>query len=120
MYSAKVLEHFKNPRNVGELADATAVVEVSNPACGDVIVLSIKVDGQQITAASFQARGCVASIACGSILMEMLGGKTVEQARAIQPNTIAEALGGLQPTSVHGSHLAHDALEAVLAKIKQS
>ena len=120
MYSAAVLDHFKNPRNVGELADATAVVEVTNPACGDVMQLSVRAEGSKITAAAFRTRGCVTSIACGSVLTEMLLGKTFEQARAIQPSAIADALGGLPPATVHGSQLAHDALEAVLSKIRQS
>ena len=120
MYSAAVLDHFKNPRNVGELSDATAVVEVSNPACGDVMQLSVRVDGEQILAAAFRTRGCVTAIACGSVLTEMLVGKTVEQARAILPTTIAEALGGLPPATFHGSQLACDALEALLLKLNQS
>lgn len=120
MYSAAVLDHFKNPRNVGELADATAVVEVSNPACGDVMQLSVRVESARISAVAFRTRGCVTAIACGSVLTEMLVGKTIEQARAILPPTIAEALGGLPPATVHGSQLACDALEAVLLKLGQS
>jgi len=118
MYSPAVLDHFKNPRNVGELANATAVVEVSNPACGDILQLSVRVEGDRIVAAEFRARGCVTAVACGSTLTETLIGRSVAEARGISPMTISQALGGLPPATFHGSQLACDALEAVLTKIQ--
>ena len=117
MYSAAVLDHFKNPRNAGELTDATATAEVSNPVCGDVMRLAVRVADGRITEARFQTRGCVTSIACASILTEMMAGKTFDEVRRITHAQISDALGGLPPATMHGSQLAGDALGAVLAKI---
>jgi nitrogen fixation protein NifU and related proteins len=117
VYSATVLDHFKNPRNAGDLPGATAEVEVSNPACGDIMRLSVRVEHGVIAEARFKTRGCVTAIACGSLLTEMLEGKTVAEARAITYQQISEALGGLPPATMHGSQLASDALEALLAKL---
>ena len=119
MYSAAVLEHFKNPRNAGELPDATATVEVTNPACGDIMRLAVRVSGGRIAEARFKTRGCVTAIACSSLLTELLRGKTLEEARRITYTQISDALGGLPPATVHGSQLAADALEAVLAALAQ-
>ena len=120
MYSAQVLDHFKNPRNAGELPDATAMVEVSNPVCGDILQLAVRVEAGRIAEARFKTRGCVTSIACSSLLTELLAGKTLEEARGITPGSISEALGGLPPATVHGSQLAVAALEAVLSKLASS
>jgi nitrogen fixation NifU-like protein len=117
MYSPAVLEHFKNPRNAGDLPNATATVEVSNPACGDIMQLAVRVEAGRIAEARFKTRGCVTAIACGSLLTEMLRGKTLEEARRITYMQISEALDGLPPATVHGSQLACDALEAVLAAL---
>ena len=117
MYSAAVLDHFRNPRNAGELPDATATVEVSNPVCGDIMQLAVRVAEGYIAEARFKTRGCVTSIACGSLLTELLRGKTLEQARGITCQHISDALGGLPPATLHGSQLACDALEAVLAAL---
>ena len=119
MYSPAVLEHFKNPRNAGELPDATATVEVTNPACGDMMQLAVRVSGGRIADARFKTRGCVTAIACSSLLTELLRGKTLEEARRITYTQISDALGGLPPATVHGSQLAADALEAVLAALAQ-
>jgi nitrogen fixation protein NifU and related proteins len=118
LYSEAVLDHFQNPRNAGELSDATATVEVSNPVCGDILRLAVRVDGERIVAARFKTRGCVTAIACSSFLAEMICAKTLQEVRAITAAQIAEALGGLPPASAHGSQLAMDALEAVLRKAK--
>ncbi len=118
MYSAEVLDHFKNPRNVGELAGATATVEVTNPACGDIMQLGLRVENGRIAEARFKTRGCVTAIACGSLLTEMLRGKTLDEACRITYQQISDALGGLPPATVHGSQLACDALEALLAALK--
>ncbi len=117
MYSAAVLEHFKNPRNAGELPNATATVEVTNPACGDIMQLAVRIEAGRIAEARFRTRGCVTAIACGSLLTEMIRGKTLEEVRSIAYPQLSEALGGLPPTTMHGSQLACDALEAVLAEL---
>ncbi len=117
MYSQAVLDHFKNPRNAGELADATAKVEVSNPVCGDIMQLAVRVADGRIEDARFKTQGCVTAIACGSLLTEMIHGRTLDEIRGINYTQISEALGGLPPATVHGSQLACDALEAVLAKV---
>ncbi len=117
MYSATVLDHFKNPRNAGELTGATATVDVNNPVCGDILRLSVRVEGGRITDARFKTQGCVTAIACSSLLTEMIRGKTLEEAHRITPTQISDALGGLPPATRHGSQLAGDALAAILVKI---
>ncbi len=117
MYSAAVLDHFKNPRNAGDLPDASAMVEAANPVCGDIMLLAVRTEAGRIVAARFKTRGCVTAIACGSLLTELLAGKTIAEARRITSAGISDALGGLPPATVHGSQLACDALEAVLAKL---
>ncbi len=119
MYSAAVLDHFKNPRNAGELPGASATVEVSNPVCGDIMQLAVRLSEDRITEARFKTRGCVTAIACGSLLTELIRGKTLEEAGRITYVQISDALGGLPPATVHGSQLACDALEAVLAALGQ-
>ena len=118
MYSAAVLDHFKNPRNAGELADATATVEVSNPACGDILQLSARVEAGRLAEVRFKARGCVTAMACGSALTEMMMGKTPAEAGAITHQQVAQALGGLPPATAHGAQLACDAMEELLRKMK--
>ena len=117
MYSAAVLDHFKNPRNAGDLPEATAEVEVSNPACGDIMRLAVRIENEHIAEARFKTRGCVTAIACGSFLTGMLLGKSIAEARSISYQQISEMLGGLPPATMHGSQLAADALEALLEKI---
>ncbi|MCU1308413.1 MAG: putative FeS assembly protein [Acidobacteriaceae bacterium] len=114
MYSAAVLDHFEHPRNAGDLPDATASVRVENPACGDIMQLSIKVEGGIITSTRFRTRGCVASIACSSMITELIQGKSIEEAGKIDPQRLAAALGGLPRESQHASHLAIDGLAAAL------
>lgn len=117
MYSAAVLDHFKSPRNAGVLDGATATIEVVNPACGDMLELSARVEGGRIAEARFRTRGCVTSIACSSLLTELLQEKTPAEARGITPQQISDALGGLPPATFHGAQLACDALETLLAKL---
>jgi nitrogen fixation protein NifU and related proteins len=112
-----ILEHFRNPHNAGNLADATAIVEVTNPVCGDTMQLSIRVDEGRITAARFKTQGCVASIAAGSVLTDLLTGRTSDEARAITAEQISESLGGLPPTTFHAAQLALDAVISVLARL---
>jgi len=118
MFSKAVLDHFQNPRGAGELPEATARVEVSNPACGDIMQLAARVEDGRFAEVRFLARGCVTSMACGSWLAEWLVGKTPQQARALTPKEISVALGELPPATYHGSQLACDALEALLASIR--
>jgi NifU-like protein involved in Fe-S cluster formation len=118
MFSKQVLDHFQNPRGAGELADATARVEVSNPACGDILELAARVADGRFAEARFLARGCVTSMACGSWLAEWLAGKTLAEARALTPREISAALGDLPPATFHGSQLACDVLEALLKNIR--
>jgi nitrogen fixation NifU-like protein len=118
MYSPQVLDHFEHPRNVGELTDASAVAQVENPACGDVLKLSLRVEGDRIVEVLFRAKGCVPAIACGSALTEMIAGRTINQARAVRRIELIMKLGGLPRASLHASHLAIDTLAATLNKLK--
>jgi nitrogen fixation NifU-like protein len=118
MYSAQVLDHFEHPRNAGELADASVAAQIENPACGDIMQLALKIENGIITAARFRTRGCVASIACSSLLTELVTGKSVAEARKIQPQQILDALGGLNRESIHASHLVVDALTEALNRLQ--
>ena len=113
-YSEKLLDYFQNPRCVGEIPDAHAVAEVSNPVCGDVMKLWVKIGNGRIEDAKFKAQGCSAAIATSSFATEMLIGMEVEDARRISREQIAEALGGLPASKVHCSVLASDAIKKVL------
>jgi nitrogen fixation protein NifU and related proteins len=117
MYSETVLDHFRNPRNAGDLLDATAIVEVTNPVCGDVLRLSARVENGRVTAARFKTQGCVAAIACGSLVTELITGRPIEAVRAINAQQIADALGGLPPATFHAAQLCADALSALLKKL---
>ncbi|MGQ9531254.1 MAG: Fe-S cluster assembly scaffold protein NifU [Desulfotomaculales bacterium] len=114
MYTDIVMEHFQNPRNVGEIPDADGVGQIGNPACGDIIKVFIKVEDGIITDAKFKTFGCAAAIATSSIMTEMAKGKTVEEALRITHRHVAEALGGLPPKKMHCSNLAADALHAAI------
>jgi nitrogen fixation protein NifU and related proteins len=116
MYSPALLAQFENQRFVGDLPDADVSAQVENPACGDILRLSLKLSRDHITGARFRARGCVAAIACGSQLCEMLVGKSLAEARTLQRDQIVSALGGLPEASTHASHLAIDALRAAFHK----
>jgi nitrogen fixation NifU-like protein len=118
MYHPTLLSHFEHPHNVGELGDADVRVTVENPACGDVMLLTMKVADGTITDVRFRTRGCVASIACGSQLTDMMIGKSIEQARALDRIALVESLGGLSNETMHASHLAFDALSSALSKLK--
>jgi nitrogen fixation protein NifU and related proteins len=120
MYSAQVLDHFEHPRNAGEIADADATAEIENPACGDVLRLSLKLDGERICDIRFKAKGCVPSIACASMLTQLVIGKSVESVRRIDRASIVEALGGLPQASTHAAQLALDALSAALRALPRA
>jgi len=120
MYSAKVIEHFQNPRNVGEIKDADGVGTVGNPSCGDIMSIYIKVENNVITDIKFKTFGCGAAIATSSITTEMVKGKTIEEAEKLTRNQVAEALDGLPPIKMHCSNLATDALKAAIENYKAS
>ena len=113
-YSEKLLDYFQNPRCVGVIADADAVAQVSNPVCGDVMKLWVKVNDGHIQDARFKAQGCSAAIATSSYATEMLIGMNVADARLITKEQIADALGGLPASKIHCSVLASDAIKQVL------
>lgn len=114
MYSQKVMDHFTNPRNVGEIEDADGVGMVGNPICGDVMKLSIKVDGDRIASAKFKTFGCGAAIATSSMVTELVKGKTLGDAMEISNKAVAEALDGLPASKMHCSNLAADALHKAI------
>jgi len=114
MYSAQVMDHFQRPRNAGTLENATAQVELTNPVCGDVLRLAVRVEGGRVAAARFKASGCVPAIACGSWLVEWLEGRGVAELASLSDKQVAESLGGLPPASRHAAQLAVDALRALM------
>jgi len=118
MYTDAVLRHFRSPRNAGELLDATASVEVANPVCGDVLRLAVRVVDSRIVEARFKAHGCVAAIACGSVVTDMLVGKTTEEARGLRPQQVSEVLGGLPQATFHAAQLCCDAVKMLIRKVE--
>jgi nitrogen fixation protein NifU and related proteins len=117
MFSELVLEHFRSPHNAGDLADSTAIVEVTNPVCGDVLRLSVRLEREIVSIARFKTQGCVAAIASSSVLTDLLMGKSLTQLRGITADQISAALGGLPPATFHAAHLCADAVEALLLKL---
>ena len=113
-YSEKVMDHFMNPRNVGEIEGADGVGEVGNPACGDMMRLYLKIDEGKVVDAKFRTFGCGAAIASSSMLTEMIKGKTVDEARAITNQQVAEALDGLPAVKIHCSVMAEQAVKSAL------
>ena len=118
MYSAQLLDHFQNPRNAGDLADADATAEVENPVCGDVIRLSLNIHEGRITEIRFKAKGCVPSMACASAVTELAAGKTVKEALAINRDSLIAVVGGLPQASAHAAQVALDALAATLRLVQ--
>jgi nitrogen fixation protein NifU and related proteins len=117
MYSSQLLDHFQNPRNAGDVDNPSAAVQIENPACGDVLRLSVRVDAGSIAAVRFRAKGCVPAMACGSALTELISGKTLDDARRVTREELVDCVGGLPDASTHASHLAMDALAALLRKL---
>ncbi len=113
-YSEKVMEHFSNPRNVGEIKDADGIGKVGNPVCGDLMWIYIKVKDNRLEDVKFKTFGCGAAIATSSMVTEMAKGKTLEEALKITRNDVAEALDGLPPIKMHCSNLAADGLHAAI------
>ena len=119
MYSEKLMDHFTNPRNVGEIPQADGVGEEGNPTCGDVMKITIKVENGRITDAKFRTFGCGAAIAVSSMVTEMVKGKTLEEAMSITKEAVADALGGLPPQKMHCSNLGADALRLAIEDYKK-
>ncbi|MBE0569321.1 MAG: Fe-S cluster assembly scaffold protein NifU [Deltaproteobacteria bacterium] len=113
-YSEKVMDHFMNPRNVGEIDGADGVGEVGNPACGDMMRLYLKIEDNRVIDAKFRTFGCGAAIASSSMLTEMIKGKTVEEAREISNQAVADALDGLPAVKIHCSVMAEKAVKSAL------
>jgi NifU-like protein involved in Fe-S cluster formation len=125
LYNATLLDHFQNPRNAGELPSPAIAVEVSNPACGDILRLSLSIeqagiDEAMIADVRFKAKGCAPAIACGSLLTELIKGKTLHEAARISPADIVSGLGGLPPEGNHAAVLASEALDAALQQARNA
>jgi len=114
VYSEQVMDHFRNPRNVGAIEDADGVGKVGNPVCGDIMELTIKVKDNVIEDAKFRTFGCGAAIATSSMVTELVKGKTIEEALEVSNKAVAEALGGLPPVKMHCSVLAEQALRSAI------
>ena len=119
MYSPQVLEYFRKAHNSGELPQANAVAQVENPACGDMLELSLRIEDAVVAEARFRARGCVPTIACASRLTEMITGKALAEAQAIGRPALIASLGGLPAESQHAAQLSLDALRAALRKFSK-
>ena len=115
MYPERLLEHFQNPRNVGELPPPAVTVEVSNPACGDILRLSVRFENGMAAEVRYKVRGCTASIAAGSALTEWLQGKTKSEMAAFNPSIVDNAVGGLPAESKHAGVLCADAVKLLRA-----
>ena len=120
MFSEAVLDHFRNPRNAGELPGASVTVELSNPVCGDILKLSALIVEGRIAEARFLCRGCTTSIASASVLTEKLRGCSLAEARAITAESLSDMLGGLPPATFHGAQLAVDAVRALLQNLSST
>ena len=120
VYSERLLDHFQNPRNAGELDDPDVKVEVSNPACGDILRLTARLEAGRLAEVRFLTRGCTASIAVGSALTELLQGKSRPEAAAVTRVQVEEAVGGLSNESKHAAVLALDAVKALLKQMPLS
>ena len=118
MYSAQLLDHFQNPRNPGEVANADAIAEIENPACGDVLRLTLKVHSGRVAEIRFKAKGCVPSMACASALTELVAGQTLDATRALGREQLIAAVGGLPQASTHAAQLALDTLCAALRQLR--
>jgi nitrogen fixation NifU-like protein len=119
-YSPIVIDHFQNPRNVGELPEANAQAAVTNPVCGDVLQLMLRIDVGRIVEVRFKTFGCEAAIAASSLLTEMIKGKTLAEVQAITPDMITAALGGLPKVKLHASALAEEALKEAIEEYHES
>ena len=114
MYSPQVLDHFEHPRNPGEVTNPDASAQVENPACGDVLKLTLRVSVGRIEDIRFLAQGCVPAMACASLLTELVKGKTIAEARQLRREDLVRAIGGLPKASTHASHLAMETWAAAI------
>lgn len=119
MYSEKVMEHFRNPRNMGEIKDADGVGTVGNPVCGDIMAIYIRIKGGRISDIKFKTFGCAAAIATSSMITEIAKGKTLDEAMKITRDNVATELDGLPPIKMHCSNLAADALHEAIKDYKK-
>ena len=117
MFAPQLLDHFENPRNVGEVTTPHASVQQENPACGDVLRISLRREGERIAEIRFLAQGCVAAVACASALTELVQGRTLAEARLLRREDVALAVGGLRAESNHASQLAVETLRAALERL---
>lgn len=115
IYSAKVMDHFSNPRNVGEIADANGVGEVGNAKCGDIMKIYLKIDHDIITDVKFKTFGCGAAVATSSMATELIKGKSIKEALQMTNKAVVEALDGLPPVKIHCSVLAEEAVQAAIS-----
>jgi NifU-like protein involved in Fe-S cluster formation len=118
MYSQQLLDYFEHPRNAGDVSNPHADVQLENPACGDILRLSFRVENGVITAVGFRAKGCVPAMGCASALTELIKGKTLDEARKTKREDVIHAVGGLPEASTHAGHLAIDALQLALKNLK--
>jgi nitrogen fixation NifU-like protein len=114
MYSDRLIDHFQNPRNVGELPPPAITIEVSNPACGDILRMSVRFEGAVVQEARYKTKGCAASIAAGSALAEWLTGKSKQELGALEPSVVEDLIGGLAPESKHAAVLCASAVRLLL------
>ena len=117
VYSAELLDHFQNPRNAGAVEAPDATAQLENPACGDILELTLKLEGKRIADIRFRAKGCVPAMACGSAITELVKGKNVDEARRISREELVRKIGGLPQASTHEGHLAIDTLASILLKL---
>ena len=117
VYSPELLDHFQNPRNAGEIEAPDSTARLENPVCGDVLELTLKLEGNRIADIRFRAKGCVPSMACGSAITELVKGKSVQAARKIGSEELLQKVGGVPEASSHAGALAMDALAALLGKL---
>jgi nitrogen fixation NifU-like protein len=117
MYSAQVLDHFEHPRNAGEVEEPDATAQIENPACGDVLKLTLRLRDDRVKEIRFLAQGCVSAMACASLLTQLVRGRTVTEARQLRREELVQAIGGLPQASAHASHLALDTLAALLKNL---
>ena len=115
MYTEKVIDHFTNPRNVGEIADANAIGQVGNPVCGDIMKMYLKIEDGVIKDAKFKTFGCCAAIATSSVSTELIKGRTIDEALKLSNKEVIDELGGLPPQKIHCSVLAEQAIKAAIS-----
>jgi nitrogen fixation NifU-like protein len=114
VYSAELLDHFQNPRNPGEVQAPDSIAKMENPVCGDVLELTLKLEGNHIADIRFRAKGCVPAMACGSAITELAKGRTIDEARQISRQELLQSVGGVPEASSHASHLALESLSVLL------